>query len=168
MYNLVGKFLDGFIGFLSSAEVFISNMPLTIAALALSWVSMVGFRDDTHCAIHNQSCFASFISYRPPFPFTSKGCVWFKFMEENIISEKYILGTDRAGRDILSRLIYGARISLSIGFISVLISLFLGLLVRGSWRQGWRELWKKKREKNLSLTVFWMSEVLPKIPPCRR
>ncbi len=50
-----------------------------------------------------------------------------KFNKENIISERYILGTDRAGRDILSRLIYGARISLSIGFISVLISLFLGL-----------------------------------------
>jgi peptide/nickel transport system permease protein len=50
-----------------------------------------------------------------------------RFIEENIVSEKYILGTDRAGRDILSRLIYGARISLSIGFISVLISLFLGL-----------------------------------------
>jgi len=49
------------------------------------------------------------------------------FKKDNIISEKYILGTDRAGRDILSRLIYGARISLSIGFISVLISLFLGL-----------------------------------------
>ena len=49
------------------------------------------------------------------------------FMNNNVISEKYILGTDRAGRDILSRLIYGARISLSIGFISVLISLFLGL-----------------------------------------
>jgi peptide/nickel transport system permease protein len=50
-----------------------------------------------------------------------------KFIKENILSEKYLLGTDRAGRDILSRLIYGARISLSIGFISVLISLFLGL-----------------------------------------
>jgi len=50
-----------------------------------------------------------------------------KFKNENIISEKYLLGTDRAGRDILSRLIYGARISLSIGFISVLISLCLGL-----------------------------------------
>lgn len=50
-----------------------------------------------------------------------------KFKNENVISEKYLLGTDRAGRDILSRLIYGARISLSIGFISVLISLFLGL-----------------------------------------
>ena len=50
-----------------------------------------------------------------------------KFIKENIVSEKYILGTDRAGRDILSRLIYGTRISLSIGFISVLISLFLGL-----------------------------------------
>ena len=50
-----------------------------------------------------------------------------KFENDNIVSEKYLLGTDRAGRDILSRLIYGARISLSIGFISVLISLILGL-----------------------------------------
>jgi len=50
-----------------------------------------------------------------------------KFMEENIIHARFLLGTDRAGRDILSRLIYGARISLSIGFISVLISLILGI-----------------------------------------
>jgi peptide/nickel transport system permease protein len=50
-----------------------------------------------------------------------------EFENNNIVESKYLLGTDRAGRDILSRLIYGARISLSIGLISVLISLFLGL-----------------------------------------
>ncbi len=42
-----------------------------------------------------------------------------------------LLGSDWNGRDILSRLIYGARISLSIGILGVLISFSLGLLVGG-------------------------------------
>lgn len=43
----------------------------------------------------------------------------------------YLLGSDWNGRDILSRLIYGARISLSIGIIGVLISFSLGLFIGG-------------------------------------
>lgn len=46
---------------------------------------------------------------------------------ENIITQKYWLGTDQYGRDILSRLLIGLRISLSVGFISVLISIFIGI-----------------------------------------
>lgn len=40
---------------------------------------------------------------------------------------KYLLGTDDQGRDILSALIYGARISLLVGFASVLLSMFIGI-----------------------------------------
>jgi len=40
----------------------------------------------------------------------------------------YILGTDALGRDVLSRLIYGARVSLAIGFIGTLIGLTAGSL----------------------------------------
>lgn len=40
--------------------------------------------------------------------------------------EEFWLGTDNLGRDIFSRIVYGARISLQIGFISVSISLVLG------------------------------------------
>lgn len=41
--------------------------------------------------------------------------------------ERYPLGTDALGRDVLSRLLYGARISLWVGFVSVGISIATGL-----------------------------------------
>ena len=50
-------------------------------------------------------------------------------MENNIISRTYWLGTDRYGRDMLSRLLLGTRISLSVGLISVLISLVVGIFL---------------------------------------
>lgn len=57
-------------------------------------------------------------------------------------SSKYLLGTDDQGRDILSALMYGARISLVVGIVSVLLSMLigvgLGLLAgfRGGWIDG--------------------------------
>lgn len=50
-----------------------------------------------------------------------------EIVEKNIIQKKFYLGTDRFGRDLLSRLLIGTRISLSVGFISVFISLFIGI-----------------------------------------
>jgi peptide/nickel transport system permease protein len=46
---------------------------------------------------------------------------------ENVVKKWYFLGTDRFGRDLLSRLLIGTRISLSVGFISVFISLLIGI-----------------------------------------
>lgn len=42
---------------------------------------------------------------------------------------EHLLGTDEYGRDILSRIIYGARVSLSIGLISTMISTFIGVVL---------------------------------------
>ena len=43
----------------------------------------------------------------------------------------FLLGTDRLGRDVLSRMIYGARISLTIGLLGVGVSLVLGIVIGG-------------------------------------
>ncbi len=43
----------------------------------------------------------------------------------------YLLGADRLGRDMLSRILYGTRVSMSIGLVGVAFSLFLGLLLGG-------------------------------------
>lgn len=49
------------------------------------------------------------------------------FEKNNIYKQTYILGTDIYGRDLLSRLILGIRVSLSVGLMAVLISLFIGV-----------------------------------------
>ena len=47
----------------------------------------------------------------------------------NVATKTFWLGTDRYGRDVLSQLIIGTRISLSVGFISVAISLLIGIFL---------------------------------------
>lgn len=54
----------------------------------------------------------------------------FKAVPSDIIETKrFWFGTDKYGRDYLSRVLIGSRISFSIGFVAVLISLLLGLLM---------------------------------------
>lgn len=47
----------------------------------------------------------------------------------HVINRKYWLGTDRYGRDILSRLILGIRVSLTVGLLAVTISVIIGILL---------------------------------------
>lgn len=53
-------------------------------------------------------------------------------LEQNIVSRleapsaEFWLGTDSFGRDVLSRLIYGARVSLLVGFVAVLLAMVIG------------------------------------------
>lgn len=51
----------------------------------------------------------------------------------------FLLGTDRLGRDVLSRIIYGARISLTIGIFGVTMSFILGIVIGGlaGYHGGW-------------------------------
>ncbi len=54
----------------------------------------------------------------------------------------FLLGADRLGRDVLSRILYGARVSLTVGLIGISISFFLGLIIGGlaGYYGGWFDL----------------------------
>mgnify|MGYP001256342663 CR=1 FL=1 len=52
------------------------------------------------------------------------------YIKDELLQETtYYLGTDRYGRDILSRLLIGARVSLAVGFIAVLLSITIGIFL---------------------------------------
>ena len=54
----------------------------------------------------------------------------------------FLLGTDRLGRDLMSRMIYGARVSLTVGLIGVAVSLTLGIVIGGiaGYYGGWTDI----------------------------
>jgi peptide/nickel transport system permease protein len=61
-------------------------------------------------------------------------------MEPNqFTGNTYWLGTDNQGRDIFSTILYGARISLFVGFSAVLFAMVLGIVIGllAAWRGGW-------------------------------
>lgn len=49
----------------------------------------------------------------------------------NPVAPMYLLGADRLGRDVFSRLVFGTRISMSIGLVGVFLSFILGILLGG-------------------------------------
>ncbi|MEO0470070.1 MAG: ABC transporter permease [Bacteroidota bacterium] len=74
---------------------------------------------------------------------------------ENLRQMRYHLGTDQYGRDVWSRILLGSRVSLSIGFMSVLISLLIGISLGtvAGYFGGW-----------LDKLIMWLVSVMWAIP----
>jgi peptide/nickel transport system permease protein len=103
--------------------------PVAIVAAAIAFACIF-------CAV-----FAGWVAPHNPFDLTTlelgdarKPPAW---MPEG--SARYVLGTDDQGRDILSALIYGARISLVVGLASVVLSMAIGVALGllAGFRGGW-------------------------------
>ena len=93
------------------------HSPVTIAAALLTLVCVSGALFAPWVAPHNPFDSATLNlsdGFTPP-SWTDKG------------QGRYLLGTDDQGRDVLSTIMYGARISLGVGLASVLFSLVLGV-----------------------------------------
>lgn len=71
------------------------------------------------------------------------------------LERRFLLGTDRYGRDILSRLLIGTRVSIAVGIVSVVLSLSIGILLGAlaGWYGGW-----------VDSAVMWLINILWSIP----
>lgn len=111
MTNALSRLWDGDIGYSFRTS------PVAMVAAAIALICIFG------------SVFAGFVAPHNPFDLTtlelSDARLPPAWMEAG--SSKYLLGTDDQGRDILSALMYGARVSLAVGFASVVLSVVLGV-----------------------------------------
>src|SRR5262252_6964536 len=101
-----------------------SDFPL-IPALILCAIALVAIFAN-QLAPHNPEIGSLTARFKPPFWQTGG-------------SMKYILGTDQLGRDVLSRLIFGARVSMVVGIMAVLVAGVVGtaLGILSGYLGGW-------------------------------
>lgn len=88
------------------------------------------------CLLLLLAAFAPWLAPHSPYETNSAAFLLPPFWQEGG-STNYLLGTDAIGRDILSRLMYGSRLSLSIGAVVVVIALVIGVtlgLIAGFYR----------------------------------
>lgn len=125
---------------------FLSNK-LVLTALALLVFLVI-------CAV-----FAGWVAPVDPLEQTLRARLKPPIWHENGLSP-YYLGTDRLGRDVLSNIIYGMRVSLLVGFIAVGISMVIGLtlgLIAGYARGFWETFIMRAVDVQLSLPLIMVA-----------
>lgn len=108
----------------SKLEYYFFGFPNTVSEVPLRSYQIVGdaieyveYTDEPSLQIKKQVPLANFA-----------GAANMAEVESEYISTKhFILGTDKYGRDLFSRMLVGSRVSISIGFIAVIISLIVGV-----------------------------------------
>jgi peptide/nickel transport system permease protein len=111
MTNALSRLWDGDIGYSFRTS------PVAMVAAVIALICIFG------------SVFAGFVAPHNPFDLTTLELSDARLPPAWLDggSSKYLLGTDDQGRDILSALMYGARVSLAVGFASVVLSVVLGV-----------------------------------------
>jgi len=74
-------------------------------------------------------------------------------------SERFLLGTDQAGRDVLARLLHGGRISLAVGFLAAALAITLGATLGAvaGYARGWPEaVIMRVADGMLSIPIFFL------------
>lgn len=102
-------------------ERLLKNRAAVISGCAIALICLVGL----------------FAPVLAPYPFDEQ------FLDRVLIApnSQHWLGTDSLGRDLLSRLIYGARISMAVGMVTAVISLVIGTVYGAvsGWFGGWMD-----------------------------
>ena len=115
--------------------------------------------DDPSRTAHRSSLFRR-MAKGEPLPYTATPIKEYRYARDSIIATPYngdpiVLGTDGYGRDVLSMLMIGSRVSLSVGFIAIVIALLLGITLGAlaAYYGGWVD--------NL---ILWLINVVWSIP----
>ena len=86
------------------------------------------------------------------------------------VSRQHLLGTDELGRDMLTRLVYGARVSLGVGFLTVAISMVIGGgvgLAAAHYRGALDELLMRLVDMLLAIPTIYLLILLTSLLPLR-
>ena len=102
----------------------------------VSWGENIHGQTDIPDAVHDKEIETVFAGFYQNYAFTTDGEI------ETWGLRGYLCGTDNLGRDIFSRIINGGRVTMTVGAISVIISLFIGIIMGGlaGYFGGWVDM----------------------------